>query len=210
MERKEQNTDNTVEPHDHKDRYLRVDAKRNNCALLQSALTVFTTSGVDAPIREIAKQAGVGVGTVYRHFPQRSDLILAVIGQEMDNCAEAATTLTAKHAPGEALALWMQTYVDFILSIPGLAAALHSSDPAYEALTESFDSHFIPILESLLHAASNAGETCPNISSTGLLNAASSLCLKITNFDPAVARDLVSLLIDGLRYRSYINQQSSK
>ncbi|WP_338543707.1 TetR/AcrR family transcriptional regulator [Paenibacillus tundrae] len=210
MSQKEQNTDNNVESQDHKDRYIRADAMRNNCALLQSALNVFTNSGVDAPIREIAKQAGVGVGTVYRHFPQRSDLILAVIEQKMDKCAEAAITLASNHSPGEALALWMQTYVDFILSIPGLAAALHSSDPAYEALTKSFDRRFVPVLENLIDTASKSGETCPDISSTGLLNAASSLCLKITNFDPAVAKDLVSLLIDGMRYRSYINQQSSK
>ena len=66
------------EPRNHTVRCVRADAQRNINALLQSAMTVFATSGVDAPIREIAEKAGVGVGTVYRHFPQRSDLIEAV------------------------------------------------------------------------------------------------------------------------------------
>jgi hypothetical protein len=87
-----------------RDRRVRADAQRNLDALLQSAKTVFATSGVDAPVREIAAKAGVGVGTLYRHFPQRSDLIAAVFRHEIDACAEAAPILAAKHAPGEALA----------------------------------------------------------------------------------------------------------
>ena len=80
----------------------------------ESAMTVFATSGVDAPVREIAEKAGVGVGTVYRHFPQRSDLIVAVFRREVDACADAARSWRAEHEPGEALARWMQRYVDFI------------------------------------------------------------------------------------------------
>ena len=67
---------------------------------------MFATSGVDAPVREIAEKAGVG--TVYRHFPQRSDLIAAVFRREIDACADAAPILAAEHEPGEALARWMQ------------------------------------------------------------------------------------------------------
>jgi AcrR family transcriptional regulator len=84
---------------------LRADAQRNTDALLEAALAVFATSGVDAPVREIAVKAGVGVGTVYRHFPQRSDLIVAVFRHQVDGCADAAAVLAAEHAPGEALAL---------------------------------------------------------------------------------------------------------
>ena len=68
-------------------RPVRADAQRNMDALLKAALAVFATSGVDAPVREIAEKAGVGVGTVYRHFPERSDLIAAVMRREIDACA---------------------------------------------------------------------------------------------------------------------------
>src|ERR1041385_1283416 len=103
-----------VELHQRADRPVRADARRNMEALLKSALAVFATSGVDAPVREIAEKAGVGVGTVYRHFPQRSDLIVAVFRQEVDACAAAAAELAAEHEPAEALARWMQRYVDFV------------------------------------------------------------------------------------------------
>src|ERR1700759_2906222 len=94
------------DPRERADRRVRADAQRNLDALLQSAKAVFATSGVDAPVREIAEQAGVGVGTVYRHFPQRSDLIAAVFRQEIDACADTAALLAAPDEPGEDLARW--------------------------------------------------------------------------------------------------------
>src|SRR3954468_20286786 len=80
---------------------VRADAQRNIDALLEAALTVFATSGVDAPVREIAEKAGVGIGTVYRHFPQRADLVAAVFRHEIDACADAASALATEHGPGE-------------------------------------------------------------------------------------------------------------
>jgi hypothetical protein len=71
-------------------RRVRADTQRNLYTLLVTAKAVFATSGVDAPVREIAEKAGVGIGTVYRHFPQRADLIAAVFRHEIDACAEAA------------------------------------------------------------------------------------------------------------------------
>ena len=103
-----------------KSRPVRADAQRNIDALLEAALAVFATSGVDAPVREIAEKAGVGIGTLYRHFPQRSNLIVAVFRQQVDACADAAADLVAKHTPGEALALWLQRYADFIATKPAL------------------------------------------------------------------------------------------
>ena len=78
---------------------LRADAQRSVDALLQAAKEIFAVAGVDAPIRDIAAKAGVGVGTVYRRFPQRSDLIAAVFRREIDACAEAAVELAAGHEP---------------------------------------------------------------------------------------------------------------
>lgn len=88
-------------------RRVRADAQRNIDALLEAAMAVFMTTGVDAPVREIADRAGVGVGTVYRHFPSRADLVAAVFRHEIDACADAAPALASEHAPGEALARWM-------------------------------------------------------------------------------------------------------
>jgi AcrR family transcriptional regulator len=92
------------EPQGGADRRVRADAQRNIDALLEAAKAVFDASGVDAPVRAIAEKAGVGVGTVYRHFPQRADLIAAVFRREMDACADAAPILAAEHEPFEALA----------------------------------------------------------------------------------------------------------
>ncbi|MCB0181777.1 MAG: TetR/AcrR family transcriptional regulator [Anaerolineae bacterium] len=178
---------------------VRADAQRNKDALLEAALAVFATSGVDAPVREIAAKAGVGVGTVYRHFPQRSDLIVGVFRRQVDACADAAVVLAADHAPGEALALWLQRFADFIATKRGLATALHSGDPAYNSLPAYFEERFQPALRDLLDAAANAGEVRTDIDPDDLLRAVASLCMS-AHYDPDFARRMVALLVDGLRY----------
>lgn len=181
-------------------RRVRADAQRNLDGLLQAALKVFATDGVDAPVREIAKQAGVGVGTLYRHFPQRSDLIKAVLRREIDACADAAPVLAASHAPVEALALWMQRFVDFISAKRGLAAALHSGDPAYSALPGYFDQRLKPALQSLLQAAIKAGQVREGADADELLLAVARLSTPGPDGDPEPGRRMVRLLVDGLRY----------
>jgi AcrR family transcriptional regulator len=180
-------------------RPVRADAQRNIDALLEAALAVFATSGVDAPVRAIAEQAGVGVGTVYRHFPQRADLVAAVFRHEIDACADAAAVLAAEYGPGEALARWMQRYAAFIATKHGLAAALHSGDPAYSMLPSYFDTRMRPALQGLLDAAVRAGEVRRDIAPDDLLQAVRSLCLS-THDDRNYTRRMVALLVDGLRY----------
>jgi AcrR family transcriptional regulator len=181
-------------------RPVRADARRNMDALLEAAMQVFATSGVDAPVRDVAERAGVGIGTLYRHFPQRSDLIVAVMRHEVDACAEAAARLGAEHEPGEALSRWMQRYVDFIGAKRGLAAALHSGDPAFDALPAYFRQRMEPALRALLKAAAAAGEIRTDISAEELLEAVSSLSMHAYQKGPKHARRMVSLLADGLRY----------
>lgn len=180
---------------------VRADARRNSDALLEAALAVFTTSGVDAPVREIAARAGVGVGTVYRHFPQRSDLIVAVFQHQVDACANAAQTLAADHGPSEALALWLQRFADFIATKRGLATALHSGDPAYNALPAYFEGRLRPALQGLLAAAAAAGEVRGDVDPDDLLWAVGSLCMS-SQGDRDFTRRMVALLIDGLRYNA--------
>jgi AcrR family transcriptional regulator len=187
-------------PEDGKPRRMRADAQRKMASLLQSAMEVFRTSGVDAPVREIAERAGVGLGTVYRHFPQRSDLIVAVFKNQMDACADAASVMASKYEPGEALARWMQRYVDFIGTKRGLAAALHSGDPAYSALPGYFDKRLRPALKILLDAAVAARVVRPGIEADDLLRAVATLCHGLHGQEPVYARRMVELLVDGLRY----------
>lgn len=200
MSGKANNPKEGLESQEPAERRLRADAQRNIKTLLKTAMEVFTTSGVDAPVREIAEKAGVGVGTVYRHFPQRSDLIVAVFRNEVDACADAAPVLAAKYEPVEALSQWMQRYVDFITAKRGLAAALYSGDPAYEALPAYFEKRLKPALEKLLENAAAAGEVRGDVEPWDLLLAAGSFCTMAQGGDPMQARRMVSLLLDGLRY----------
>ncbi len=164
-------------------------------------MAVFTTAGVDAPVREIAEKAGVGVATLYRHFPQRSDLIVAVFRHEVDACADAAAAIAAQHEPGEALARWMQRYVDLVAAKRGLAAALSSGDPAFESLPKYFLGRIQPALQALLEAASAAGEVRGGIDPRDLLLATARLCsVDDHGGGPEHARRMVALLVDGLRY----------
>jgi AcrR family transcriptional regulator len=181
-------------------RPVRADAQRNTDALLEAALAVFATSGVDAPVRDIAVRAGVGVGTVYRHFPQRSDLVAAVFRHEVDACADAAPVLAAEHGPGDALARWMQRYAAFIATKRGLATALHSGNPAFDTLPAYFQKRLLPAFRTLLEAAAAAGEVRADVEPDDLLGAVASLCMQTHDDGPAHARRMVALLVDGLRY----------
>jgi len=197
MSKKSEDADDGVEPRGHADRHVRADAKRNLAALLQAAKTLFASSGVDAPVREIAEKADVGIGTFYRHFPQRSDLIAAVFRHEIDACAEAAPILAAEHAPGEALAKWMQRYAAFIATKRGLAPALHSGNPAFEPLRAYFEQRVRPAMRTLLESAIAAGEVRDDIDADELLHAVASLCMPAQ--DDGRAQRMVALLVDGLR-----------
>ena len=185
---------------DPKPRRARADAQRSTEALLEAAMAVFASSGVDAPVREIADRAGVGVGTLYRSFPRRSDLIVAVFRHQVDACADAATALSARHRPGEALGRWLQRYAEFIATKRGLATALHSGDPAYNVLPDYFQERLQPALSALLKSATRAGEVRTAIGADDLLRAVGSLCMSAPDRGPAHARRMVALIVDGLRY----------
>jgi len=186
----------TGTPGETRTRAPRADAQRNLETLVAAAKTVFARSGVDAPVREIAEEAGVGIGTLYRHFPQRSDLIVAVFRGAVDATADAAPELAAQYPPGEAVAQWMQRFVDFIGTKRGLAGALHSGDPAFSTLPDYFRDRFYPALKGLLDAAVAAGELRADIDPTDLFVAAANLA----HDDVERGRRMVGLLVDGLRH----------
>ncbi len=181
-------------------RPVRADARRNIDAVLGAARTVFRASGVDAPVREVADAAGVGVGTVYRHFPHRADLIAAVFRHEVDACADAAAALAAEHDPADALRRWVGRYVDFLRAKRGLAAALHSGEPAYAALPAYFEGRLRPAVAGLLDAAAAAGAIRGGVDPNDLLWAVASLSGSQRAPDHPAIRRMVGLLLDGLRY----------
>lgn len=182
-------------------RPLRADAQRSEDALLSAALEVFTKSGVDAPVREIAKEAGVGIGTLYRRFPQRSDLIIAVFRQQVDSCADAAPIFASQLEPTDALICWIKRYSEFLLKKRGLATALHSGDSTYASLPAYFDKRLLPALRGLLDAAVATREIRNDVEPNELLRAIGYLCCSPieTGHEDYVQR-MVMLLVDGLRY----------
>jgi AcrR family transcriptional regulator len=177
----------------------RADARRNLDALLAAAKTVFATSGVDAPAKEITDRAGVGVGTLYRHFPQRSDLVLAVVKQEIDACADVGAALSAANPPGAALTKWIQRYTELVATKAGLASALESADAAHEALRAHFYQRMGPVLETLLEAARAAGVVRADVSAVDVLHAVALLCQPVPGEGPGYGQRLVDVFIDGLR-----------
>jgi AcrR family transcriptional regulator len=179
----------------------RSDAQRNVDALLAAATELFAAEGVDVSVRAIAARAGVGTATLYRHFPQRSDLITAVFRRELDACAAEAPKLSAAHDPDEALTLWIQYYARFIATKRGLAAALHVGDPAFRALPGYFRDQLGPVLQGLLDAAIDADAIRDGVDPHDLLAAVAKLCIPpLGTNDTARGQRMIGLLIDGMHY----------
>ncbi|MGW6277140.1 TetR/AcrR family transcriptional regulator [Kribbella sp. NPDC055071] len=179
-------------------RAQRADARRNAENLLDAAAAVFVASGVDAPVREIAARAGVGTGTIYRHYPTRADLIIAVYRHQVDACAEAGPRLLATTtSPYEALRQWIDLYVDFVATKHGLAAILQPGQPGVETLATYFLGRLVPVCTDLLTAAAEANEIRPDIKAYELMRGVGNLCIGgDPNYD---ARRLVALLVAGLK-----------
>ncbi|GAA2566976.1 MULTISPECIES: TetR/AcrR family transcriptional regulator [Streptomyces] len=178
----------------------RKDARRNKEALLDAAAAVFVTSGVDAPVRDIAARAGVGLGTIYRHFPTRADLIIAVYRHQVDACAEAGPALLETSAtPYDALGRWIDRFVDFLVTKHGLAAVLQSDSAGFDALHAYFLDRLVPVCARLLEAAAAAGEIRADVDAYALMRGVGNLCVGADSDPRYDARRLVELLVAGLR-----------
>ncbi len=179
-------------------RRVRADAQRNVDALVEAATTVFDTTGVGAPAKDITDLAGVGVGTLYRHFPLRSDLVKAVVEKGIDAVVAAGPELSAAHSPAEALSAWLRRYTQLLGTKRGLAPALHSGDPAYEGLAAYFLEKVGPVLEDLLHSAVITGAVRDDVTARDLLYAVANLCVPVPGQEVDWNERMVALLIDGL------------
>jgi AcrR family transcriptional regulator len=181
----------------------RADARRNEATLLDAAAAAFIASGVDAPVRDIAAKAGVGVGTIYRHFPTRADLIVAVYRHQVEACAEAGPALLENSSsPHAALARWIGLFVDFLVTKHGLAKALQSDQAAFQALHAYFLDRLVPVCARLLDAAAAAGEIGPGTQAYELMLAVGNLCIGAESNPRYDARRMAGLLVAGLRLES--------
>jgi AcrR family transcriptional regulator len=152
------------------------------------------------PVRDIAARAGVGLGTIYRHFPTRADLIVAVYRHQVEACAEAGPVLLADcDRPYRALVRWIGLFVDFLVTKHGLAEVLRSDDAAFQTLHAYFIDRLVPVCGQLLEAAVAAGEIRPGLDAYELLRGVGSLCPGGGSDPRYNPRHLVELLIAGLR-----------
>lgn len=180
----------------------RSDARRNEETLLAAAAAAFIASGVEVPVRDIAARAGVGVGTIYRHFPTRADLIAAVYRHQVETCAQAGPALlNDSSSPLAALTDWIELFIDFLITKRGLAGALQSDAAKFETLHAYFLDRLVPVCARLLEAASAAGETIPDIDAYGLMRGIGNLCIGADADPDYDARRMVQLVIAGLRPR---------
>jgi AcrR family transcriptional regulator len=178
----------------------RTDAVRNRERVLEAAKVVFSAGGADASLEAVARRAGVGIGTLYRHFPTRETLFEAVYRREVEQLADLAEQLKADDvAPAEALRRWLRSNVEFVATKKGMSAALalaaHSSS---ELSAYSFD-RLTKAVGVLLDRAVAAGEIRADISPEDLLRALVGMCYMHDQpgWQASVLR-LVEVFVDGL------------
>ena len=177
----------------------RVDVERNERALLEAAAEVFAASGVDAPVREVAAAAGVGMGTLYRHFPTRADLVVAVYRHQVEACALAGPQLLASaRSPGVAVLEWVHLFADFLVTKHGLARVWQGDAAGITALHELFLQRLVPVLADLLAAARRSGEVVAEISAYQLIRAVGDLVAYNPQDPDYDVRRIITLLIAGL------------
>ena len=179
-------------------RRKRADAIRNTEAVLTAAKMAFSESGVDAPMRDIAARAGVGVGTIYRNYPRRSDLIIAVFRRELHTAAEEAERLAAEYPPAEALRRWSESLARFVATKRGFASALHSGDPAYQPLPAQFLGILAPKVQRILDAGAANGTIRGDVRAEDLIRALSQLAEdRPEDASKGISR-MTNVLLDGL------------
>jgi len=179
---------------------LRADARRNRDRLIEVAAAAFAENGVETSLEDIARRAGVGIGTLYRHFPTREHLVEVVYRRELELLAAAAAGLAETHAPDAALEEWMRRFVSYIATKRGMANSLRILMSSNSTLFAEGSGVLRSAFDDLLKHAANAGAVRSDIDTTDLLHALSSI---YSIPDSPDWRDrshrLIGLLMDGLR-----------
>ncbi|MEU3499294.1 TetR/AcrR family transcriptional regulator [Streptomyces hundungensis] len=180
---------------------LRADARRNRERILEAAVHAFSEKGPNVAIDTIAKAAGVGSATLYRHFPTREALVEAAYRNELARICDSATNLLADHAPDRAIRLWMDDFIDYLTAKQGMADALRAAaasgaDPFAETLDK-----LATALGTLLNAGAGAGLLRPDVDpfDVGFSLAGIGLITSAPDQRERAGR-LLDLLLDGLRH----------
>jgi AcrR family transcriptional regulator len=187
-------------PFERSKRRPRTDAQRNRARILEAAKAAFTRSGADASLDDIAKQAGVGPGTLYRHFPTRDALIEAVYRTEVERLAAAQRELSANLPPIEALRAWMMLFVDYVATKQIIASALNSVVGGPSRLYDSSRVQVTGAIDALVKTAKKSSEIRKDLAPFDLLRALIGVSNVATGPDwQESARRLVDILIKGSR-----------
>jgi AcrR family transcriptional regulator len=182
---------------------VRADARRNRELLLDAAVRAFANDGADVTLDAIAKSAGVGIGTLYRHFPTRDALVEAAYRQELAHLCEAVPGLLQSLPPDEATRTWMDRFIDYMTTKRYMAGALQAviasgGDPYAQSR-----GRLIAAITALLDAGVNAGTLRSDVEPNDVLVALSGVSLAAG--EPAQRQQagrLLDLLVDGLRHRA--------
>lgn len=181
---------------------LRADARRNRDELIRVAAEIFAERGAGASLEDIAKQAGVGIGTLYRHFPTREHLVEVVYRRELELLAEAAQQLAAEKAPDHALEDWMYRFVSYMATKRGMANSLKLLIGSNAALFTEGSALLRSAFDYLLAKAIAAGTIRSDVETEDVLHALSSIySIPDTPQWRERANRLIGLLMDGLRHR---------
>jgi AcrR family transcriptional regulator len=184
-------------------RTLRADARRNRDRLLSVAVRAFSQDGPDVTLDSIAKEAGVGIGTLYRHFPTREALIEAAYRSELARLCDAVPDLLRDMPPDEATRTWMDRYLEYMTTKRGMADALRVVIASGGTPYAQSRDRLITAITSLLQAGAASGALRADIEPADVLASLSGISLAAGEpAQRAQARRLLDLLMDGLRYRS--------
>jgi AcrR family transcriptional regulator len=184
-------------------RSQRADAVRNRERVLEAAQAVFSAGGPDASLEAVARRAGVGIGTLYRHFPTRQALFEAVYRREVEQLADLAQQLRSEPEPVEALRHWLRSNVEFVATKKGMSAALALAANSSSELAAYSRDRLTKAVGALLDRAIAAGEIRADISAEDILRALVGICYinDQPGWQTSVLR-LVDVFVDGLRSRS--------
>jgi AcrR family transcriptional regulator len=177
---------------------MRADARRNYERLLDAARKVFADQGGGASMEAIAKQAGVGVGTLYRHFPRRIDVVEAVYRDDVDALVGSAEGGAADLDPWEALAAWLRAYVDYARAKRTFLNELHEAFEKNPDLKSVSRERISASCDRVLATAQQAGAARTDIDGADLMQLVSQMCTSPT-LTPDQGQRLLAVILDGLR-----------